>query len=593
MKERFKALHAAMIEAIHTEANKATPGNAKRIYNKAQAIHQKIVEDRQYTIAPAEFEHIWINSNAVTLRGTRSMQVNLWSKNIIAQPQSDEEEELQVRKIEIYTDGSGKDREAGWGFVVVEDNKETHAECGRVKTGKDKELPSKGTNNTGELEAIKQALGWIEKHKPAQVWIRYDSQYAANMTQGIWRPKQHKEYIKYIREKEREANKRSSVHWKHVKGHSGDTWNDRADELAEEGRKIQPEINTEGEEGNQTQNTVGTRQVLTTLGPTGWGESTCHYYRYKGEVARILRATTKLGELNLPPRAKGYTTAELEHASAETKTNIETDPHSNIQSKQQANARVDRAYATLVNKKVQRAELQKAKIRTCSREMSLKVNAANLDTAFVTEKIGREEENLTVLRMITDLRGKQQTTQPVVTARYFERDVSKRLREAGHIRKSYEKYEEIDNPLLWPMATKEALLSYTCMEIEFAEIRESKQRRKPNWRVLQYLRRLQASKGKEVTEEERWIKRLEAEGYKAEAVERIIQVCEENDIEVICVKESKLLIKAMDETDTNQTLELILNKVNENRERQVEAKSTEVIHPYTAESDTSACMQAD
>ena len=49
----------------------------------------------------------------------------------------------------------------------------------------------------------------------------------------------------------------------------------------------------------------------------------------------------------------------------------------------------------------------------------------------------------------------------------------------------------------------------------------------------------------------------------------------------------------MDETDTNQTLELILSKVNENRERQVEAKSTEVIHPYTAESDTSACMQAD
>ena len=33
--------------------------------------------------------------------------------------------------------------------------------------------------------------------------------------------------------------------------------------------------------------------------------------------------------------------------------------------------------------------------------MSLKVNAANLDTAFVTEKIGREGENLTVLRMIT------------------------------------------------------------------------------------------------------------------------------------------------------------------------------------------------
>ena len=53
-----------------------------------------------------------------------------------------------------------------------------------------------------------------------------------------------------------------------------------------------------------------------------------------------------------------------------------------------------------------------------------------------------------------------------------------------------------------------------------------------------------------------------------------------------------MLIKVLDETDAVQMLELILNKANRNRERQIEARSTEVIHPYTAESDHSACTQA-
>ena len=47
MTERFKTIHAAMIKAIHGEANKKRPGNAKKIYNKAQALCQKMVEDRQ------------------------------------------------------------------------------------------------------------------------------------------------------------------------------------------------------------------------------------------------------------------------------------------------------------------------------------------------------------------------------------------------------------------------------------------------------------------------------------------------------------------------------------------------------------------
>ena len=34
-----------------------------------------------------------------------------------------------------------------------------------------------------------------------------------------------------------EAKKRHVINWEWVKGHSGDTWNERADKLADEGRE--------------------------------------------------------------------------------------------------------------------------------------------------------------------------------------------------------------------------------------------------------------------------------------------------------------------------------------------------------------------
>ena len=53
-----------------------------------------------------------------------------------------------------------------------------------------------GTNNTGELTGVAQALRWsIAEGGEDQLIICYDSEYAAAMTQGEWQAKKNQEAI--------------------------------------------------------------------------------------------------------------------------------------------------------------------------------------------------------------------------------------------------------------------------------------------------------------------------------------------------------------------------------------------------------------
>ena len=108
------------------------------------------------------FEQIWEKSNAVTLRGSRSFQVNLWSKHAPEKVKNATQTGKEGEQVlEIYTDGSCDDKTAGWGFVVIKDSQELFAKCGKVIVGSDKHdthRPGRATNNTGELEAIHQKL---------------------------------------------------------------------------------------------------------------------------------------------------------------------------------------------------------------------------------------------------------------------------------------------------------------------------------------------------------------------------------------------------------------------------------------------------
>ena len=98
----------------------------------------------------------------------------------------------------------------------------------------------RATNNTGELTAILEALEWAAESRLEGVVIRVDSQYAACMTRGEWKAKVNRKLVAQCREAlGRAEGKGCEVGWRHVKGHSGDKWNDRADELADLGAEME------------------------------------------------------------------------------------------------------------------------------------------------------------------------------------------------------------------------------------------------------------------------------------------------------------------------------------------------------------------
>ena len=170
--------------------------------------------------------------------------------------------------IEIYTDGSclGNNNvsvnkcPAGWGFLAVP---LTDASSGpiRVLTEMygpvvlDKDSPfylgaTVGSNNTGELTAMVEAFHWLtalEKHfgnsataerKAGRVIIRGDSTYAMKSISGEYNGAKNKELIATARdvllrlEALRRLRGAPAVQFQHVKGHSADVFNDRADVLA-------------------------------------------------------------------------------------------------------------------------------------------------------------------------------------------------------------------------------------------------------------------------------------------------------------------------------------------------------------------------
>ncbi len=99
------------------------------------------------------------------------------------------------------------------------------------------------TNNTGELTGLLRALTWLaaawseSAFAIAPVRFEYDSDYAANMSRRVWRPKENVVLILAVRRQLDIVSRRAPVAWKHVFSHTGDLLNDRADLLAKVGAK--------------------------------------------------------------------------------------------------------------------------------------------------------------------------------------------------------------------------------------------------------------------------------------------------------------------------------------------------------------------
>tara|TARA_B100000475_G_scaffold37733_1_gene24507 strand:+ start:159 stop:587 length:429 start_codon:yes stop_codon:yes gene_type:complete len=134
--------------------------------------------------------------------------------------------------ITIYTDGacSGNPGVGGWGVVIIDDNKnETFLNGGDNDT----------TNNKMELTAAIQALKAIEKK--SAITLITDSKYVKDGIQSWiqnWKKNGWKTAAKKpVKNKELwieldELIARHNITWEWVKGHAGNTHNEKADYLA-------------------------------------------------------------------------------------------------------------------------------------------------------------------------------------------------------------------------------------------------------------------------------------------------------------------------------------------------------------------------
>lgn len=147
--------------------------------------------------------------------------------------------------VKAYVDGScaGNNRvrenvcRAGWGAVILDRNT-THNLFGPViLDSKDKAFlgAEVGSNNTGELSAMCEALIYIEQTAPQDAVLLYDSEYAYNMITGQKRAHANKSLVSTGKQLLADTQKKTTVTFQHVKAHSGDQHNDMADALAKRG----------------------------------------------------------------------------------------------------------------------------------------------------------------------------------------------------------------------------------------------------------------------------------------------------------------------------------------------------------------------
>jgi len=137
-----------------------------------------------------------------------------------------------MREVTIYTDGacSGNPGPGGWAAVLMF---EEHL---KEISGGDKVT----TNNQMELQAVIEALRLLKY--PCKVKVHSDSAYIINCFKSRW-------YVNWEKngwvnsKKEPVANKEQweellrhfrthKIEWIKVKGHAGNKWNERCDELA-------------------------------------------------------------------------------------------------------------------------------------------------------------------------------------------------------------------------------------------------------------------------------------------------------------------------------------------------------------------------
>ena len=124
-----------------------------------------------------------------------------------------------------YVDGSYYEDKVGYGAVLLNGDETVQEFFGEVTEN----VSSRQV--AGELVAVMTILDYCQKNNIQQVAIYYDYTGIENWAKGRWKTNNTltQRYALYVK------NCPVKVIWNKVKSHSGDKWNDVADELAKRG----------------------------------------------------------------------------------------------------------------------------------------------------------------------------------------------------------------------------------------------------------------------------------------------------------------------------------------------------------------------
>lgn len=152
------------------------------------------------------------------------------AREYIGQYEEEDKEEdiLNSDKDIFYVDGSYMNDRIGWGFIYVKNYSEVDYKCGGLE-------PTKETsrNITGELIAAQMAVNYGISKGMKEIYIVNDYQGISSFANGSWKPKKKdsRDYTQFMQS----VKDKIKVKYIKVHGHTGNEFNDRADEVAKEG----------------------------------------------------------------------------------------------------------------------------------------------------------------------------------------------------------------------------------------------------------------------------------------------------------------------------------------------------------------------
>ena len=255
------------------------------------------------------------------------------------------------------------------------------------------------------------------------------------------------------------------VRFLHVKGHSGNKWNDRADALAAEGAAAcTPHTTpvTKKAEGVSAQGDAPLYASKRTVRGVTW-EAT--------ETTRIERARTRHGVLNLPVRGN-RSPALLAAAQRECESLLAQElqrRQATAECVQRALTRVRQAAKQLEDKAMQRLEVRERKAGWYTMILECPINVAALQRlkasegarVFSTDAAGTKASERTFGQAIEGLLAaatRAATGETVITLRYRFSALGRDLVDAGHISACREQAEGAD-PFKLPREIRQAAFS--------------------------------------------------------------------------------------------------------------------------------------